>query len=86
MNDFLKGLFGYDPATKRYSTTESMATILILLVVIATGYELITGRLFQHYNDLLMYAIGGASGNKVAKGIVTTVQKFAHSESGESDA
>ena len=74
MIGFLKGLFGYNPETKEYSTTESIAMILIGLVVVATVYEMVTGTIFQHYTELLTYGIGGATGNKIAKGIATTVQ------------
>ena len=83
MNDFLKGLFGYDPVTKKYSTTETMAMILIGLVVVVTVYEMVTSTIFQHYTDLLMYAIGGATGNKVAKGIATTVQNIRTNNEGD---
>lgn len=76
MINFIKGLFGYDPNTGKYSTTETLSIILIGLVVSVTIYEMITGELFQHYTDLLAYGVGGATGNKVAKGIATTVQSF----------
>ena len=85
MNDFLKGSFGYDPVTKKYSTTETMAMILIGLVVVVTVYEMVTSTIFQHYTDLLMYAIGGATGNKVAKGIATTVQNVRSNNNNEGD-
>jgi hypothetical protein len=76
MINFLKGLFGYNPHTDQYSTTETITFILIGLVVVVTIYILATGGDFQYYTDLLMYAIGGASGNKIAKGAATTVQKW----------
>lgn len=76
MTNFIKGLFGWNPVTGKYSTTETLSIILIGLVVVVTAYEMITGNLFQHYTDLLAYGVGGATGNKVAKGIATTVQSF----------
>lgn len=75
MTNFLKGLFGWNPETGRYSTTETLSIILIGLVVLATIYVFICGE-FKYYTDLLFYSVGGASGNKFAKGIVTTVQSF----------
>ena len=82
---FIKGTFGFDPTTGRYSTTEVMAAVLIGLVVIVTIYEIVTGLIFPHYNDLLMYSIGGATGNKVAKGIATTVQSLRTEKAGEAN-
>jgi|GEM_PF-3596739 len=74
MADFIKGLFGYNPKTGSYSTTETITFTLVGLVVAVTAYILATGGDFIYYKDLLAYAIGGASGNKVAKGVLTTIQ------------
>ncbi len=82
MKDLIYSMLGYDPITKKLSTTEFLTTTLVTSAIIASFAEIAmtfiygSSILWGHYEEFMQYSIGGATGSKFTKGLATTVQNI----------